>query len=153
MARMVQPVVVDHGSPGPLRSPVEGATRMNQELGAGWTFEIDRGPDWLFISLQGPEPCDAAGLELAARIGDVVEREFANRLVLEMDKVPVLPRELVDELVELHARLTSQGGLLRVSGLTDENFKVVRASQLAERFPQYRDRHEAVQGYRPNKPR
>ena len=126
---------------------------MNQELGSGWTVEIERGPDWLFISLQGCEPFDATGVDFAARVWHLVEREFVNRIVLEMDKVPVLPSELIGEIINLHARVTSQGGLMRIAGLSDENFAVLQACQLADRFPHYQNRQEAVQGYRPNKPR
>ncbi len=126
---------------------------MNRELGSGWAVEIDRGPDCLFISLQGHEPFDAAGIDLAASVWQLVDQEFVNRLVLEMDKVPVLRSELVGALVRLHARITSQGGVMRISGLSDEGFAVLRSCRLHDRFPQYRDRHDAVLGYRPNKPR
>lgn len=126
---------------------------MIQELGSGWTVEIDRGPDWLFICLQGHEPFDAAGIELAARVWQLVDQEFVNRLVLEMDNVPILRSELVGELVRLHARITSNGGIMRISGLSDANFAVLQSSRLEDRFPQYQDRREAVLGYRPNKPR
>ncbi len=126
---------------------------INQELGSGWAVEIDRGPDWLFIRLQGQEPFDAAGIELAARLWQLVDQEFVNRLVVEMDNVPVLRSELVGELVRLHSRITSQGGVMRISGLSDENFAVLQSCRLHDRFPQYPDRHAAVLGYRPNKPR
>lgn len=126
---------------------------MIQELGSGWTAEIDRGPDWLFISLKGIEPFDASGVDVATSIWQFFEREFVNRLVLELDQVLVLRSELVGALVRLHARITSQGGIMRVSGLSDENFAVLRSCRLHDRFPQYRDRQEAVLGYRPNKPR
>ncbi len=74
---------------------------LNQELGFGWAVEIDRGPDWLFISLHGHEPFDPAGIDLAVRVWRLVDQEFVNRLVLEMDNVPILRSELVGELVRL----------------------------------------------------
>ena len=126
---------------------------MIQELGSGWSVEIDRGPDWLFISLQGSEPFDAAGIDFATRVWQLVDQEFVNRLVLEMDNVPILRSELLGELVRLHARITSQGGIMRISGLSDQNFEVLRSCRLEDRFPQYQSREEAVLGYRPNKPR
>lgn len=126
---------------------------MNQDLGSGWAVEIERGPDWLFISLQGVNPFDAAGIDLAAEVWQLFDREFVNRLVLEMDNVHVLRSELVGALVRLHSRITSHGGIMRISGLSDDNFAVLRNSRLHDRFPQYRDRYEAVLGYRPNKPR
>ena len=126
---------------------------MTQDLGSGWAVEIDRGPDWLFISLHGHAPFAPAGIDLATRVWQLVDQEFVNRLVLEMDNVPVLRSELVGELVRLHARITSQGGIMRISGLSDEVFAVLRNCRLHDRFPQYRDRRDAVLGYRPNKPR
>jgi len=132
---------------------VEGATRMNQELGSGWTVDITRGPDWLFVRLEGNSQFDSTDVDLAARVWNLVDREFANRIVLEMENVPLLSTSLVGELVQLHARITSQGGLMRISGLSEDNFAVLQACRLAERFPHYLDRHEAVLGYRPAKPR
>ena len=126
---------------------------ISQELGLGWAVEIDRGPDWLFINLQGQEPFDPAGIDLAARVWQLFDQEFVNRLVLELDQVPVLRSEMVGELVRLHSRITSQGGVMRISGLSDQSFAVLESCRLQDRFPQYPDRHAAVLGYRPNKPR
>ena len=126
---------------------------ISQELGSGWAVEIDRGPDWLFINLHGQEPFDIAGIDLASRVWQLFDQEFVNRLVLEMEHVPVLRSELVGELVRLHSRITSQGGVMRISGLSDKNFAVLQSCRLQDRFPQYPDRHAAVLGYRPNKPR
>ena len=92
---------------------------INQELGSGWAVEIDRGPDWLFVSLRGQAPFDAVGVDLAERVWQLFDQEFVNRLVLEMDRVPMLRSELVGELVRLHSRITSQGGVMRISGLSD----------------------------------
>ena len=126
---------------------------MELELGLGWSVEIDRGPDWIFVTLQGPGPFDAAAIDLAAQVWRIVDQEFVNRMVLEMDNVPVLPSQLVAELVRLHARITSRGGLMRISGLSDANYAVLRNCRLHDRFPQYPDRRAAVLDYRPNKPR
>ncbi len=126
---------------------------MNQELGAGWSVAIDRGPGWLFVGLQGPESGDGGDVDLADGIGGLVDREFTNRLVLEMEDVPVLPSQVIGELIKLRTHLTESGGVMRIAGLSDSCYAGLQANGLADLFPQYRDRRHAVRGHRPSKPR
>ena len=126
---------------------------MIVEFGSGWAVEIDHGPDWLFARLLCPETGDASGVELAVQLWRLYEQEFAHRLVLEMEDVPLLRSELVGELVRLHRRITSKGGIMRLASLSDANYAVIESLRLTNQFPRYRDRHEAVLGYRPKQPR
>jgi len=126
---------------------------MILDLAPDWKMEVDRGPDWVFIRLHGKEPFDTDGIELSNRLARVLEQEFSHRLVLELDDIRVMNSHFVAELVTLHKQLHDRGGLLRISGLSDENYSVLCASKLGDRFPQYHTREDAVMGYRPAKPR
>ncbi len=141
---------------------------MLLELAPEWAVEIDRGPDWLFIRLQPPTgghsaSFDSASFDSAARdhgefplaelIWQRLEQSFCHRVVLELDSVPHLRSWMVGELVKLHKRLVSTGGMMRLCGLSPTNQEVLRACRLADRFPAYRNRTDAVMGHRPQQPR
>ena len=119
----------------------------------GWSVTLDRGPDWLFIRLHAED----GGFEdvngLAEGLWELLQQQFAHRLVLEMDELHSLRSSLIGELVRLHKRISSSGGLLRLSGLSDDNQEVLRHCRLEGCFPQYRTRTDAVKGVRPQKPR
>jgi anti-anti-sigma factor len=125
---------------------------MHVAVAPEWAVEIDRGPDWLFIRLQ-PPPVDAGEFPLAETIWEKLEQSFCHRVVLELDEVTFLRSWLVGELVRLQKRLASQGGMMRLSGLSLPNQEVLRTCRLADQFPAYRNRTDAVMGHRPAKPR
>jgi anti-anti-sigma factor len=114
---------------------------------------LDRGPDWLFVRLQGEQPYDSQGADLAERVWKLLEQEFAHRLVLDLEDVELLRSSLLGELVLLHKRICSQSGVMRICGLSDANYDVLCSSRLNDRFPRYDTRAEAVLGYRPSHPR
>jgi anti-anti-sigma regulatory factor len=122
------------------------------DIAPGWQVAVDRGPDWLFIRLEEAETA-AASNDLAERLWQTIQQHFTYRVVLELDQVGLLHSQLVGQLVLLHKRLHAHDGVLRLCGLSDSNQDVLRTSRLEDRFPQYRNRGEAVNGYRPSKPR
>jgi anti-anti-sigma factor len=127
---------------------------VHVDLAPGWTVELDRGPDWLFARLHGPTSSDAEGVPLAERLVAMLDNEFVHRIVLELDEIELLRSPLLGELVRLHKRVCSRDGVMRICGLSDSNYEVLRSSRLHDRFPRYTTREEAVLGYRrPNKPR
>jgi anti-anti-sigma factor len=91
--------------------------------------------------------------QFAEAIWEMLETQFTRRVVLEVDELRALPSWLVGQLVKLHKRVHSSGGMLRLCGLSDTNQAVLQTSRLDDRFPQYRDRREALMGRRPTKPR
>ncbi len=123
------------------------------ELTAGWNAELDRGPDWLFVRLSVTDPGNAAESNLAESLWQLMQRQFAYRLILELDGLPMMRSVLIGQLVLLHKRVDANGGLLRLCGLSDDNQAVIDATRLGSLFPQYRSREDAVMGYRPQKPR
>jgi anti-anti-sigma factor len=125
---------------------------MLVDLIPGWTLEMERGPDWLFIRPLPPPDKHGVEVELAEAIWERLQQQFCHRLVLEMDQVPLLRSWLIGQLVLLHKRVTAQQGLMRLCGMSDSNQDVLHMVRLDDRFPQYADRGAAVMGYRP-KPR
>lgn len=126
---------------------------MLLELAPEWTMDIDRGPDWLFIRLRPPHGGDTGEIALAEMIWQKLQQSFCYRVVLELDDVGYMRSWMIGELVRLHKRVISQGGMLRLSGVSPEAETVLRICRLTDCFPAYRNRTEAVMGYRPAKPR
>lgn len=118
-----------------------------------WSMDVDRGPDWLFIRLRPPRRGDTGEIELAEMIWETLDQSFCHRVVLELDEVTYLRSWLVGELVKLHKRLASQGGMMRICGLSDASAAALRSCRLDDRFPAYRTRTDAVMGHRPPQPR
>lgn len=126
---------------------------MLVDLTPGWTLDLDRGPDWLFIRPVPQDDALSAEVDLAEAIWERMEQQFLNRVVVEMDAVPLLRSWLIGQLVLLHKRIVSRGGLVRLAGMSDDNQRVLEMVHLNDRFPQYTDRGSAVMGQRPAKPR
>jgi anti-sigma B factor antagonist len=126
---------------------------MLLEVAHEWSVEIDRGPDWMFLRLQPPRNGDTGEIPLAEMIWEKLEQSFCYRAVLELENVKFLRSWLVGELVRLHKRIAAHGGMLRLSGLSPANQDVLRICRLDDHFPAYRNRTDAVMGYRPPKPR
>ena len=130
---------------------------MLLELAPEWTMELDRGPDWLFIRLRPPSGnvrgSGAAEVPLAEKIFQHLEQAFCYRLVLEMDDVRLLRSWMVGELVRLHKRVVTHGGTLRLCGLTPASEAALQACRLFDHFPAFENRHDAVMGCNPRKPR
>jgi anti-anti-sigma factor len=119
----------------------------------GWSVTVDHGPDWLFVRLHTEQDACGDVSGLAETLWRMLETQLAHRMVLEMDEVSSLRSSMVGELVRLHKRITSNGGLMRLSGLSDSNQDVLKHCRLDGCFPQYLSRTDAVKGQRPNKPR
>ena len=131
----------------------EEGTTMHVKLAPGWSADLDRGPGWLFVRLHTSRTSNAEGLDLAGRVCRLLDNEFANRVVLELDDVEMLRSPLVGEIVQLYRRMHSRDGMMRICGLSDDNYEVICTSRLDNQFPRYHDREEAVMGSHPPKPR
>lgn len=118
-----------------------------------WQMDLDRGPDWLFVHLVETDQADFCGDGLAEALWNLMQAEFTHRLVLEMDRVPLLRSAMLSELVKLHKRVHSTGGLMRLCHLSESNQQVLQLSRLGGHFPAYATREEAVMGHRPGNPR
>jgi anti-anti-sigma factor len=124
---------------------------MQAEVAHEWTFDVERGPDWLFIRVGGPYNGDAEGLPLAEMIWDLMQQHFTHRVVLDLSRLRILRSYAIGQLVQLHKRVHTKGGLMRIAGLSVENYNVLIACRLHERFPPYATLEDAVMGRLPEK--
>lgn len=123
------------------------------QIADGWTLDVDRGPDWLFVRVHCPadRPDDAP--QLAENLWALLQQHFAQRIVLEMDEVSLLHSYLIGQLLLLYKRVYNSGGLLRISGLSPQNCEVLRSCRLDQSLPLYSSRDEAVRGFHARLPR
>jgi len=126
---------------------------MMLSLAPGWNVEVERGPDWLFVRIRDPDALEPQCHDLADRVWQLLQQEFSHRLVVELDDIRLLSSSLIGELVRLHKRVHTNGGVVRLCGLSDSNYEALRTCQLAGRFPRYDTREDAVMGYLPARPR
>jgi anti-anti-sigma factor len=119
----------------------------------GCELDVQRGPDWLLVRVKNFELSEHELPNLADRIWALLERHFTYRLVLELDRVPVLSGFLIGQLVELCRRIEEHDGVMRVCGLSEDNREVLRACHLNERLLPSEDREEAIMGRPHPRPR
>ncbi|MDZ7618928.1 MAG: STAS domain-containing protein [Patescibacteria group bacterium] len=122
-------------------------------IAPGWELAVERGPDWLLVRiLKAPEARDAP--PLADELWEQLCRHFTYRLVLELNQIVLLDSYLIGQLVQLYKRICEHDGVMRVCGLSAYNRRVLHTCNLADHFPEYQDREEAVMGVRrPRQPR
>jgi anti-anti-sigma factor len=119
----------------------------------GIHFEVDQGPDWLFIRIH-PAADGAFDAEpVAEPIWSIVEQYRVHRVVLELDLLHYMPSYLIGQFLMLFKRLHTHGGMLRLCGLSANNEAVIHACRLDNCFPCYSDRADAVMGHLPHAPR
>ncbi len=99
------------------------------ETAAGWFLDVDRGPDWLFIRVH-PQSGENDAPGLAESVWHVLEQSFIYRVVLELQDFALLRSSLIGQLVLLSKRVHSQGGILRLCGLSPANQEVLRTCRL-----------------------
>lgn len=117
------------------------------ELAHGWHWDVDLGPDCLFVRIKPSSHADHSCL--AESLWLLLRQHFANRLVLELDDLPMLTSELVGQLMLLQKQVHTDGGLLRLCGLSEEHHTTLRCCQLTEHLPSYHNREAAVMGNQP----
>ncbi len=125
-----------------------------QELAAGWAVGVERGPDWLFVRLYDPSTYPSEGNQLADELWALMECHFTHRIILELDQISVLRSHLIGQLVLLHKRVHTHGGLMRICGLAPQCLQALRMCGVDTRLPHYASREQAVMGGdRPRQPR
>jgi anti-anti-sigma factor len=126
---------------------------MPRVLADSWRFRVERGPNCLFVRLcpHFGRGCDDN--DLAKELASLLDQHLTNRLVLELDDVDLLTSLLLGQLVDLSNRVRTQGGMVRLCGLSADNQYVLRTTRLDRRLPCYADRIDAVHGGLPAQPR
>jgi anti-anti-sigma regulatory factor len=112
----------------------------------GWVLDVERGPGWLIVTLGSPDPDDPSIPSLADQVWSLAERHFTYRLVVRLDEIRALDRNLLRELVLLYRRIRHHGGLMRLCGLTARHREALAENRLSDRLPSYDDLQEAVMG-------
>ena len=125
---------------------------MKAHLAEGWKVDVQRGPEWIFARVYalGAEPPEVS---IAERLWELLEHHTQYRLVLELDDVPLLHSWMIGQLLLLKKRIHQHGGMLRLCGLSDQAMDILRVSRLSWYLDHYPNRHDAVMGWRADKPR
>ena len=125
------------------------------QLAQGWSVAVERGPDWLFITLHCDEPSQsqAEPADLAENLWELGQCHLVNRIVLDLHELPRLDSVTLEEVARLSTRLHNAKGVLRLCGVDEEGEDAIRAAKLERLFPCYADRSAAVRGERPRQPR
>ncbi len=157
---------------------LELPTKQRHEL----EFEVERGPDWLFVRLpdlcrsdlgrsdlgrkdlgrtngkrtKADAPGENTGLHvehLADHLWNLLNQHFIYRLVLEMEQVSLFSSSLMGQLVMLQKRVLQHDGALRLCGLSPQCQQALHICRLDQVMPNYHNRADAVHGCAWSKPR
>ncbi len=113
---------------------------------AGYEFDVDRGPDWLWIGVRSLESDSPPAGSFADQLQEVIEKHFVYRVVLDLHRVPELDSELIGQLVQLDRYILSHDGVLRVCGLSEDGRAMMQVCQLDDLCLAYETREEAILG-------
>lgn len=117
------------------------ATTAAGETAAG--FRVERGPDWVFVCLDG---ATASRADLADGICRIVRESMAHRVVLELDGIDAVDERLARAIERIGTRVRDDGGLVRICGLSGDNLTRLRAVSPAALVPHFESRAAAVGG-------
>jgi hypothetical protein len=112
----------------------------------GLEFNVDRGPNWLFVKFRTKRPRWGKAPHIADELWEIATRHFIYRVVVELDELDELPARWMDELVELQERLTACGGALRLCGLSPECEETLHSRHFEGALTNHSTRAEAVMG-------
>jgi len=115
-------------------------------VAAGYEFDVDRGPDWLWIRIRSLETGSLPAASLAEQLKKLVDKHFIYRIVLELHRVPELSSQLIGELVQLSRYIQKHDGVLRVCGLSPEGRAMLEICDLDDICLAYENREEAILG-------
>ncbi len=110
-------------------------------------FDVERGPDWLLVHIRDLE-FGKDESRLADGVWRLLMQHFTYRIVLELDGLPSLTDEMIDQLADLYDRVVEHDGVMRLCGLSPQNRGAIDACGLGDRLHPYDDREEAVMGQR-----
>lgn len=120
-----------------------GSATAEQCLTAEQRLTVERGPDWLFVRIEGD---DRHGPRLSETVWSMLRENLTNRIVLEMESVASVDEQLLSEISSLGRRIQADGGLIRICGLSDENLSRLQSSPAAAHVPHFTCRSDAVRG-------
>jgi anti-anti-sigma regulatory factor len=112
----------------------------------GLEFNVDRGPNWLFVKLKTRNAPAGAIPQIADKLWSISTRHFIYRLVLELDDLDKMPDGLMGQLIQLQSRLAQCDGALRICGLSPECEETLHDCQLDSALQNHASREAAVMG-------
>ena len=124
---------------------------MTIDIANGWRFEIDEGPEWLFLRLCRSGGDDVPEPPVAVRGWEIAEERRKRRLVFELGDDVLLTSFLVGQLILLHKRAEMTGGAFRICGFSAHVYETLKMIRVADRFPNYANREDAVLGRLPSR--
>jgi hypothetical protein len=120
----------------------------------GWDFEVDRGPDWLFVRPRQLTGASKESSTLSEQVWGLLEQTLAHRLVLDMTQAGSMNAALVEQLHWLNERVHGHEGIMRVCGLSPADQAFLRKHDPEGQIATYCDCEAAVMGQdRPRLPR
>jgi anti-anti-sigma regulatory factor len=114
----------------------------------GWQIRTDVSLEWIFLRVTCSDLEADGSPPIAETAWSLAEEHGVNRIVVELDASARLTSYLIGQLVLLHKRCYLAGGVVRLCGLSEQQFAVIQLMRLAERLPNYAGREAAVMGYR-----
>ena len=121
---------------------------------AGYEFDVDRGPDWLWVRVRSLETGSDRLGSLAEHLTELVQKHFIYRVVLDLHGMPELSSQFIGELVQLDQCILKHGGVLRICGLSSEGRSMLELCGLDDLYLAYETREEAILGKcAPHKPK
>lgn len=127
-------------------SPTLPAPHESRDAAPCEELEIERGPNWLFVRVHSYHAGSDTPMSLASRVSAALEQHLVNRVVLELGDAAISCEQLIEELMVLDNWVQHRHGVLRVCGLPGRTSYRLHRSTLAQHFPIYHDREEAVWG-------
>ncbi len=109
---------------------------------AGCELEVERGPDWLLVSVRSFEP----GSAFADQLLELAENHFIYRIVLELHHLDILDDDTIEALVHLNRHIHEHEGVLRICGLSVRDRRALEQQGLADLCLAYDTRDEAIEG-------
>ncbi len=112
----------------------------------GWEFDVERGPNCLFVCPSRPNEEPSSRGPLCDEIWALLEKTLNQRLVLDLSKIGALDDELIAQLAQLHRRIVERDGMMRLCGLSAHDEKRLAGSELEEQIAHYCSREAALMG-------
>ena len=125
---------------------------MTIDIVEGWGLDVETELDWLCVTVRCQDGHTWETPPLAELIWEIVAQFSTHQLVVELHEVAVLHSLLIGQMVLLHKRITSKGGIMRFAGLSRHNQEALDVAKLGDRFPWYKNRDDAVRNVAAKQP-
>lgn len=130
----------------PGTSPQYRERAARRRAARDWDLSVERGPNWLFVRVNGGAVKVSDLPPLAGRLRSLLENHFTNRIVLELDRAVIPCSYLVRQLERLDRWIGDRNGVLRLCGVRARYAKALSRCGFCAHWAFYRDRQEAVFG-------